>query len=230
MAGGDIEDERPHKLKDVVINYCISNVSTFCDVDEDGKPVKVREDAYLPSVICDRMLSTLSEQGAATDEIVKVFCDPNKTKLERVNLSQAPITNASIMHLSCHKLVELDVSNCSYLTEDCLHDLLTQKNLQVLNISGCSSILQKYGFPLFDFPLAKLRSLNIGFIELSATQLHLLLQHLPRLTSVDLSKVIKNGDLSCLNGAKDNLRSLVLHDCTLIPGSLDFVCNFIALR
>ncbi|XP_072015801.1 protein zer-1 homolog [Amphiura filiformis] len=230
MAGGDLEEDSPCPLTDTVINYCISNVSTFCDVDSDGKPVRIRDDAYLPSIICDRMVSTLSKQGAANDDMVRVFCDPSKTKLQRVNLSQSPITNESIHNLSNHKLVELDVSNCALLTEDCLRDILTQKNLQVLNISGCSRVLQKYGFPLFDFPLQKLRSLNIGFIELSATQLHLLLQHLPRLTSVDLSKVIKNGDLACLNIVKDTLKSLVIHDCVLVAASLEYIYQLSALR
>ena len=230
MAGGDLVEDSPCPLTDTVINYCMSNVSTFCDVDEDGNPIKIREDAYLPSVICDRMVSTLNEQGAANDNMVRVFCDPAKTQLRRVNLSRSPITDKSIMHLSNHKLVELDVSNCTNLTEDCLRDILMQQNLQVLNLSGCSHVLQKYGCPLFDFPLKKLRSLNIGFMELSATQLHLLLQHLPKLTALDLSKVVKNGDLTCLDVTKQELKSLVLHDCVLVAASLDYVCQLPALR
>ncbi|XP_071489155.1 protein zer-1 homolog [Diadema antillarum] len=230
MALGVQADTGPPTLLELMIEYTLTDLRTVCVMDTDGCVVRLREDAYLPSIISDRILNTLARRGTLDNSKLQALCERGKVQLKKVNLSRSSISDDGLHQLSYHKLIELDVSECDQLSQECLPHLLKLTSLQVLNLHRCRHILEKYGLPLFDFPLTHLRSLNIGFTDLSGVQLHCLIKQLPNLTSLDVSKVVKNGDLSFLEPVKHQLRSLVLHDCVLVASSLDYLCLVPALR
>lgn len=230
MALGASGDPSPPSLLELMIEYTLNDLRTVCVVNTHGKVVSLREDAYLPSVISDEIVNTLARRGALDDAKFQALCDTQKVQLKKINLSRTSLSDESLKKLSHHKLVELDISECEQLSKECLPHLLNLTSLQILNLHKCRDILQKYGLPLFDFPLRCLRSLNIGYTDLSGVQLHCLVKQLSNLTVLDVSRVIKNGDLSFLEPVKHQLRSLVLHDCVLVESSLEYICKVPSLR
>lgn len=223
-------DPSPPTLQELMIEYTLNDLRTVCVVDTNGKVVSLREDAYLPSIISDRIINTLARRGGLDDSKLQALCDKSRVQLSKINLSRTTLSDESLEKLSNHKLVELDISECENLSKDCLPSLLKFTSLQLLNLHKCREALEKYGLPLFDFPLKNLRSLNIGYTDLSGVQLHCLVQELRNLTVLDVSRVVKNGDLSFLEPVRHQLRSLVLHDCVLVESSLEYVSNIPQLR
>ncbi|XP_054770268.2 protein zer-1 homolog [Lytechinus pictus] len=228
--GAGTGDPSPLTLQELMIEYTLNDLRTVCVVDTNGKVVSLREDAYLPSVISDRIINTLARRGTLDDSKLQALCDRNRVQLKKINLSRTALSDESLEKLSSHKLIELDISECENLSKDCLPSLLKFTSLQLLNLHRCRDALEKYGLPLFDFPLKNLRSLNIGYTDLSGVQLHCLVQELRNLTVLDVSRVVKNGDLSFLDPVRHQLRSLVLHDCVLVESSLEYVCTLPQLR
>nr|XP_054770268.1 protein zer-1 homolog [Lytechinus pictus] len=228
--GAGTGDPSPLTLQELMIEYTLNDLRTVCVVDTNGKVVSLREDVYLPSVISDRIINTLARRGTLDDSKLQVLCDRNRVQLKKINLSRTALSDESLEKLSSHKLIELDISECENLSKDCLPSLLKFTSLQLLNLHRCRDALEKYGLPLFDFPLKNLRSLNIGYTDLSGVQLHCLVQELRNLTVLDVSRVVKNGDLSFLDPVRHQLRSLVLHDCVLVESSLEYVCTLPQLR
>ena len=227
---GDAEDPSPPSLLDLMIEYTLSDLRTVCVVDTQGTVLSLRDDAYLPNLIGDKVINTLARRGTLKDTTLQALCDTERVQLKKINLSRTSVSDKGLEKLSQHKLVELDLSECDKLTKNCLPHLLNLTSLQFLNLHNCRSVLEKYGLPLFDFPLRQLRSLNIGFTDLSGVQLHCLIKQLKTLTTLDVSKVVKNGDLSFLEPVKHQLRTLILHDCVLVESSLEYVCSVPALR
>ncbi|XP_041481629.1 protein zer-1 homolog [Lytechinus variegatus] len=228
--GAGTGDPSPPTLQELMIEYTLNDLRTVCVVDTNGKVVSLREDAYLPSVISDRIINSLARRGTLDDSKLQALCDRNRVQLKKINLSRTALSDESLEKLSSHKLIELDISECENLSKDCLPSLLKFTSLQLLNLHRCRDALEKYGLPLFDFPLKNLRILNIGYTDLSGVQLHCLVQELRNLTVLDVSKVVKNGNLSFLDPVRHQLRSLVLHDCVLVKSSLEYVCTLPQLR
>ncbi|XP_033643619.1 protein zer-1 homolog [Asterias rubens] len=223
------------KLLDLLIEYCITHIETFCTVvSPDKTPVTVFKDVFIPSNIADLMVARLCDQALERDkmdDLMSVFCNTDQVALQRVNLNRSNISNRTIASLARHKLFELNISNCRELTVECLPDLFKQTSLKVLDISKNVLLLAGFGHDLCDFPLENLRVLNIGFTELSTDQLERLLQPLVNLVSLDLSRVLLKGDdLTFLRPLSAQLRSLVLHDCNLVSSGPDFLCSLKELR
>ncbi|XP_038046254.1 protein zer-1 homolog [Patiria miniata] len=224
----------PPRLLDLLLDFCITHVETLCDTGNGGKtPRCLRPDVIIPANMADLLLARISRQGLGwhkLDRFVGVFCNTEQASLQRVDLSRSNITDRAIAYLARHRLLELNLAECPKLTSACLPDLLRQPALKVLDISRDAAALAGYGLPRFEFPLENLRVLNIGFTDLSSTQLHCLVKQLVNLVSLDVSGVVQNGDLLFLRPLCGQLRFLVLHDCMLVESSLEYLCSLTQLR
>ncbi|XP_022084293.1 protein zer-1 homolog [Acanthaster planci] len=224
----------PPRLLDLLVDFCITHVETFCHTSNGSQtPQALHPDVIIPANMADIFLAKVCRRGLASsklDGFVGVFCNTKQASLQQVDLSRSDISDRAVAHLARHRLLELSLANCAKLTSACLPDLIRQTALRVLDLSGDAPLLASYGLPRFEFPLENLRVLNISFTELSSTQLHCLVKQLVNLVSLDVSGIVRNGDLLFLKPLCGQLRSLVLHDCMLVDSSLDYLCNLTQLR
>ncbi|XP_033096965.1 protein zer-1 homolog [Anneissia japonica] len=230
MTGSSINysDNIPVSLVDRLICYIAQNPSTYCVVNKEGELVKLRDDAVLSTPISDKLVNLQAESGHISESFMKLFSDTNKTRLERMKVSGSNITDRCLSYVRKQTLIELDLSHCQNITPCAFQCLDEQRHLQILKLENCA-IIKGYN-RMKDVAFRNLRLLNIANTEINAVQLYCLMKELEQLTSLDVSKVVKNGDLMFLNPLRASLKSLVLHDCMLIQTSLDYICTMVNLR
>ncbi|XP_078604160.1 protein zer-1 homolog isoform X1 [Branchiostoma floridae x Branchiostoma japonicum] len=220
----------PESLGDICVHYCLANLGTFCVLDGAGVPLAIKTDICIPSEYSDKLLNWSNERGYADGPFVRVFSDPQQTRLRHVHLhGNEKITNQVLSALREHHLVELDLSCCPNINADCLQHLHQSKHtLLALNISGNASFPWPHQDIRLDLP--RLRVLNIGNLHgLPLTSLESLARSLSNLTSLDVSGLHVD-DLSFLEPLKHQLSSLVLYNCSLKDQAYQMIMSMKALR
>lgn len=220
---------KPYRLWDVAFDVVASNWHLICEPDEKGAPKRLRGDVRLPWIVCDHLVCYLAERDLLQDNVICILSDPTKTNLKRVKLKNSAITDIAVMALTKQRLLELDIQGCTELSDRCLPDLIKLSSLQALNLSRCPKVLQNYVY-IMDFFLPQLVRLDISYTELSSVHLHFLTRHLPKLLSLNVSGVVKNGDMTFLMPHRHRLTTLVLHDCMILETSLQDICRVKSLR
>ncbi|XP_077986928.1 protein zer-1 homolog, partial [Glandiceps talaboti] len=192
----------------------------------------LRPGIYLPVEICDKLISRLTADGNTTDVFLNLFSNTTATRLHQVDLHGCENIVTGIQSICRHDIVELDISGCIKIESSALQYLqLLCPTLRSLNVNGCHSLM--YGATAENFAFVNLRLLDIGNTSLHPQQLQQIIPPLISLTSLDLSRVVKDGDLTFLHNLKFTLRSLVLFDCMLRLDSSEsflFLHNMTALR
>ncbi|CAH1270971.1 ZER1 [Branchiostoma lanceolatum] len=220
----------PESLGDICVQYCLAHLGTFCVLDAAGLPLAIKPDICIPSQYSDKLLNWSNERGDADGPFLRVFLDPQQTRLRHVNLhGNEKISNQALSALRSHQLVELDLSCCPNINADCLQHLSQSKHtLLALNISGNMSFPWPHKDIRLDLP--RLRVLNIGNLHgLPLNSLENLALSLSNLTSLDVSG-LNVDDLSFLEPLKHNLSSLVLYNCSLKDQAYQMVMSMKALR
>nr|BDT62819.1 MAG: zer-1-like protein [Metapenaeus joyneri majanivirus] len=115
--------------------HLISHPETFCFKEpKDSGLWHLKPGLVLPREICELLLTLLQEKNhkLVDDNFINIFKDLERTRLKRVNLRYSKVSDDGLNVLLSHRLVELDISDCSKLTEKTLENI--NKSGELLNV------------------------------------------------------------------------------------------------
>lgn len=243
-------DSAPETLLQLCLKYVVDHLDTICSVDPFTKDYKLRDGLALPSEICEKILHVYQQGGHILDDrFVNVFRNTHTTRLRRVHLRNSSITDDGLCALLKQKLIELDISNCSNITEGSLVHINESGNSLLSLIIGSSvhllpdslfpenshvqerdsiSVYQKRGYILHTPNLQHLALRNF-IVDGEKMYFPLLLLSLNNLTYLDLSGCSDLGDLSYLCEIR-GLMSLILYNVQRIQDAVFSLCKLVNLR
>nr|CAD7454216.1 unnamed protein product [Timema tahoe] len=241
----------PESLLDLCFKYVVQNLDTICSVDPFTRDYHLKEGLALPSEICERLIEIYQKCGNSVDDrFVNIFSNSHTTRLKRVRLRNSSITDDGLRVLLNHNLVELNISNCSEITEKSLQNINDRGDsiaslilglsvnifpdtlmsgipcAQAINENICA--YHKRGYILRTPNIRRLAIRNL-FVEGKNLYFPVLVRPLHKLTHLDLSGCFNLGDLSYLCELP-NLTSLVLHNVVGLQNALASLCNQKNLR
>lgn len=244
------KDSAPESLLDLCFKYVVSHLDTICTVDPQTKEKRLKEGLTLPSEICEKLLEVYQQSGhSLEDKFVKIFENTETTRLKRVRLRNANITDYGLCILLNHKLTELDLTNCVFITKrslwhineygDSLLSLAIGPSVNILPDTlhpdspetvgeSLSSPYFKRGYIIRTPNLRRLAVRNLN-THVEVLFFRLLVQSLHNLTHLDLSGCYDLDDLSYLCKLK-NLSSLVLHNVRRLQETMESICILKKLR
>ncbi len=113
--------ENPDTLVALCTNYCVNNLQTFCH-RQGGTDncYTLNNGVQLPTDITEALLNQCREIGILNEGLLHAFIDPEKTKVQRLNLNGCNITDRVIRWFMPHRLTELNISNCNQISNDSL--------------------------------------------------------------------------------------------------------------
>ena len=250
------EDSCPEPLLDLCGKYVIHHPETFCELQPETGLWSLRPGVALPMEICEKLISVWQEMGpeGLDDKFINIFRDVICTRLKRVTVRNSSISDDGLNLLLSHHLVELDVSNCSKLTERTLENInKVGESLTALVIGKTKNILPDSVFSsssLHDSsdssdssPLSEieqrgyvLRTPNLRrlvvrelYMPMEAQYFALLLKPLSKLTHLDLSGCFFLEDVTYILEMK-HLVSLNLHSVQRIQDAVPSIMKIKTLR
>jgi len=170
------KDVLTHGTVSSLAEICLESSLRYLESSESWK-----ENTFLPEDICEALMCKKLKTGSCDDDFVATyFADVQTSRITKVNVSGAALTDSGLEVLSVHPLREVDVSNCESVSEKAIVSLVKCKNtLTSLNLGNCTRIN--------------------AFTEL---------QQLTRLKSLDVSQtLLDQRDFECLS-TMVHLRSL----------------------
>lgn len=167
-----------------------------------------RENTFLPEDICEALICKKLKTGDCDDDFVATyFSDVQTSRITKIHVSGAALTDSGLEVLSVHPLREVDVSNCQ-VSEKAIVSLKKCKNtLTSLNLGHCCRItafnelqhltrlksldvsqtfLDQRHFECLS-ALVHLRSLNVSATEITSLEP---VQTMTLLTNLDISKCV----------------------------------------
>lgn len=141
---GAPEENHPDSLWHICLEYCVSNLQTFCDVEPQTGNYAIREGITLPTEICESIIRTSNECGYEMDDkFFHIFKNTTQTHLKRIIVRDSTISDEGLGWLMRHHPIELDISQCMSLTRKCIEDINSHGDgLQALFIGNSSSICE----------------------------------------------------------------------------------------
>ena len=260
------EENSPERLFILAAKCVLANAQVLFRIITDEEEVslykhrasfdQIHEGLVLPSEVCDHLLQTMISEGLDVDDrVAKAFGDPCRTRLRRLDLRNSNLTNHGFSLFAKHKLRELRLYNCLYLTDDILTDLNDHSdNLVELTVEPAGNVFPAYFPGPYDnlddeddmyeedkikalkylekgyiIQAPKLQRLNLRELDISLglDYFHFLLKPLPQLTHLDLSAASHREGFANFQFLLllKNLKSLVLH---AVPGLNRTALNTIA--
>ncbi|XP_064457407.1 protein zer-1 homolog [Ornithodoros turicata] len=229
-------------LLDLCVSLCLRDPGLL--LQPDGH---LKRGLSLPAGICERLLCLRGAMPPTPgDAFLQLFSDPSSTRLERVDIRGWAVTDEGLIIISRHPVTHLDVSQCHHLTCKALDVVNSMRpNLKSLVLGDTASPFVLTGGDDEDriiLHAPNLRKLcwsglgdqnNAGGLPEPAWSRHLyaarLVEHLRKLTHLDLSKCGLLGDLSCLTQLK-GLTALVLFGVPWLQESVGSICQLKGLR
>uniref|UniRef100_A0A674PPT3 Protein zer-1 homolog n=1 Tax=Takifugu rubripes TaxID=31033 RepID=A0A674PPT3_TAKRU len=232
----------PDSLMTLTTIFCLRNLrKTMCYQGFKNK-LSLRSDIFLPSEICDKLVSTYMEMVHTDnnfepeESFFQLFSDPRSTRLTRVQLREDIVRDKDLEAIRKQDLIELNLTYCNSLSSRSLKTLMCfRETLVSLCLFGCRYIFYRRGAPLAcsedtedeDCPVSRqaletdfnfqgfnrLRLLNIEGLP-DEVDVETLLKPLKCLTSLELANVQLLGT-AFLTQWKDRLASLVLYNVDL---------------
>ncbi|MPC27462.1 protein zer-1 homolog [Portunus trituberculatus] len=119
------EDNSPEPLLDICGKYVIAHPETFCVLHQLSGLWFLRPGTALPTELCERLISLWQDINteALDDRFINIFRDLANTRLKRVTLRNSSVSDDGLGVLLSHNLIELDISNCSKLSERTLNNI-----------------------------------------------------------------------------------------------------------
>ncbi|XP_071548174.1 protein zer-1 homolog isoform X2 [Panulirus ornatus] len=119
------EDSSPEPLLDICGKYVIAHPETFCVLHQETGLWCLRPGVALPRELCEKLISFWQDGDpeGLDDKFINIFGDLINTRLKRVTLRNSGISDDGLNLLLSHQLVELDISNCSKLSERTLENI-----------------------------------------------------------------------------------------------------------
>ncbi|PSN54467.1 Protein zer-1 [Blattella germanica] len=240
----------PETLLELCLKYIVDHLETICTVDPFTKDYKLKEGLALPSEICEKILQVYQQGGHILDDrFVNIFENPQTTRLQRVHIRNSSITDDGLCSLLKQKLIELDIANCSNLTEGSLvHINESCDNLLSLMIGSSVHLLPDTLYPEnthvqegenisvyynrgYILRTPNLRRLAVRNFIVDGEKMYfpLLLRPLHKLTYLDLSGCFDLGDLSYLCELK-SLITLILYNVQRLQDAIGSLCKLGNLR
>ncbi|XP_046386506.1 protein zer-1 homolog [Ischnura elegans] len=244
------KDSAPESLLDLCSKYVVSHLDTICFEDPESKGRRLKDGLTLPSEICEKLLEVYQQTGhSLEDKFVKIFENKQATRLRRVRLRNAKITDYGLCILLHHRLIELDLCNCIFITKrslafinefgdsllslvigpsvNILHDTLHPDSPEEVGESSSSPFFKR-GYIIKAPNLRRLAVRNLN-TQVEVWFFRLLVQSLHNLTHLDLSGCYDLDDLSYLCEL-NNLTSLILHNVRRLQETIGSICLLKKLR
>lgn len=249
------EDNSPEPLLDICGKYVIGHPETFCIMHQHSGLWFLRPGTALPTELCEKLISLWQDKDpeALDDRFINIFRDLTNTRLKRVNLRNSSVSDDGLSVLLTHNLIELDISNCSKLSERTLDNINKYcDNLMTLVIGKTKDILPSSVLSWSQAELSNdsenspikegkqrdyiLRTPNLRKLvvrELIQPKHHeyfvMLLQPLTRLTHLDLSGCFFLHDIKYILPMK-NLVSINLHNVQRIQDAIPVLSEIKTLK
>ena len=211
--------ESPISLQDVCLEYICENIEVLCGMqhclDSGQTSMQFRsDDVFFHSHLSDALLASLCEKQKLTDETMALF-DVNVAQLKRVRIKDVQLTTKGLRMLKGHKLTELEAIGLQEITVNELIGCLGEwslANLRTLNVTNCLFMNSaKFSVVVSLSKLRNLHSLNVSNTEFNKHGLEIIVEDLPALESLDISRTPVN-DLAPLRKCKERLKSLSMYN------------------
>ena len=211
--------ESPTSLQDVCLGYICENIEALCEATEGPEngqsAIQFRtRDIFFHSHLSDALLSLLGEKHKLNDHTMALF-DANVVQLKRVKIKDVQLTTRGLRTLKGHRLTELEVTGLQEITVNDLIGCLgewTLANLRTLNVTNCLFMNSaKFSVVVSLSKLKNLQSLNVSNTEFNRHGLEIIVEDLPALEVLDISRTPID-DLTPLKKCKKRLKYLSMYN------------------
>jgi len=263
MASREDEDiwveNSPEPLYKITARVCMSNVKNFTE-ELTPELLRLRDDVYLPTEVCQAILSTCNEENINIgDNIASIFADNQSTRLKELVLRNSSLTDKGLEFFLGHNLKKIHVHGCERITSNVL-EFLNEHSDNLLSLSTDSKMISPgsllaplstsefsddetsddddewgvYEKRRYILKAPCLKSLVLQDLRVSQgrTYFNILLKALPNLTHLDLSGVECNQDLRNLKFLLHcpRLIYLVLFNVKEVKLALTTICQLESLE
>ena len=122
--GGPWGANEPERLFEILLQYCASNLRTFSSLDDQKGQYVLHPGVSLPTQVGERLLQLLiTEEKEEVDKYLWMFSDPQRCLLRSVNLRDAKLNPESFLALLRQRLIDLDLTRCTSLNDECIRQL-----------------------------------------------------------------------------------------------------------
>ncbi|XP_046664113.1 protein zer-1 homolog [Homalodisca vitripennis] len=237
-------DTAPESLLNQCFLYIVRNLSTVCYLNRQTNRYELHSGLTLPRELCEKFFQFYFQNvGVVDDKFVNIFSNPNATNLKCVRLRNSKISDEGLEMLLKHKLIELDLEKCRYITDKSL-SVLNQygQNLMYLTIGVGAKLLPDESVnsasddlicgPILKTPKLKrlcIRNFMPTGIQKDPMYFNVSFQSLSSLTHLDLSGCIEIENFTFLT-LLTNLTYLVLHNVAKVQEGLPSILQLVHLR
>lgn len=228
----------PERLTDLCYKLVCENLDIISIKGKRGHRM-LRKGITFPSEICDKIIEYAQRSEATEDDdcFFSIFKNLVATRLKHVKISNCSLTDTSVQTLVNHKLYDLELTDCSNVTEFCIeHINANSENLHSLACHGTSMIVPSslnasinYYERGYVFKTPNLKCLALGYVGIPSSEYLLLLAGLINLTHLDLSNSC-NIDTFEFHHLVPNLVSLALYNVKVNTDPKSFVKNICQLK
>lgn len=227
------EDSAPESLYELAMNFIVHNLGSISMIDPITQRRKLKDGIILPAEICESLLQTYQRTRRINDDILNIFHDRSRSRLEDIKLRNSSITDEGFKGLLEHKPARLELTRCEHLSHAAL-DLINRNSDKLVSlsigahvyiISQEETMFQQQGYIIKAPNLRRLTIRRRG----AALYPGLLLTPLSTLTHLDLSECSSLGDISCLRDMKF-LISLILYNVYWLQDSIEWICGIRTLQ
>ncbi|KAL6258863.1 protein zer-1 homolog isoform X2 [Pogonomyrmex barbatus] len=231
----------PERLTDLCYKLICENLDIISVKGKRGHRI-LRKGITFPSEICDKIIEYAQRSEATEDDdcFFSIFKNLAATRLKHVRISNCSLTDTSVQTLVSHKLYDLELTDCSNVTELCIeHINANSENLHSLACHGTSMIIPSslkasgssvnYYEQGYVFKTPNLKRLALGYVGIPSSEYSLLLAGLINLTHLDLSNSC-NIDTFEFYHLIPNLVSLALYNVKVNTDAKSFVKNICQLK
>ncbi|XP_011694768.1 PREDICTED: protein zer-1 homolog [Wasmannia auropunctata] len=230
----------PERLTDLCYKLICENLDIISVKGKRGHRI-LRKGIAFPSEICDKIIEYAQRSEATEDDdcFFSIFKNLAATRLKRVKISNCSLTDTSVQTLVNHKLYDLELTDCSNVTELSIeHINANSENLHSLACHGTSMIipssLVNSSFNYYErgyvFNTPNLKRLALAHVGIFTTAEYLLLlAGLKNLTHLDLSNSCNIYTFEFYH-LVPNLVSLTLYNVKVNTDPKPFVKNICQLK
>lgn len=133
----------PERLTDLCFKLICENLDIISIKGRRGHRI-LRKGIIFPSEICDKIIEYAQHSEATEDDdcFFSIFKNLTATRLKHVKISNCSLTDVSVNTVVNHKLYELELTDCSNLTELCIEYINdNSENLHNLAFHGTSMVV-----------------------------------------------------------------------------------------
>jgi Zyg-11 family protein len=202
----------------------VSIATEFIALNAHNGVIACKDDMFMHAEIAEMLLEEISAIGILNDHTISAFSAKN-TRLTKVHMPEASyLTSSGLRTLREHRLTELTARGLAKATISDLIGALGESTLQSLRVfSVPDSTFMDVNKHAVMVPMSQLKNvttLNVAGTEFNRTSLEMVVQDLPLLEWLNISRT-KVSDYSSLRKIRNRLKYLSAHDVKLSPAVAD---------